>query len=132
MTNTSLLLVARILLGLLFVVAGFGKLGNVEGFGAYMASGGIPAALAWPVVLFEILGGIALIAGFQTRLVALALAGFCVLSGLLYHFDPADQMQMTQLLKNLGLAGGYLALWVTGPGAWSLDAKFTRNSALAA
>ncbi|WP_071797147.1 DoxX family protein [Natronohydrobacter thiooxidans] len=132
MTNTSLLLVARILLGLLFVVAGFGKLGNVDGFGAYMASGGIPAALAWPVVLFEILGGLALIAGFQTRLVALALAGFCVLSGLLYHFDPADQMQMTQLLKNLGLAGGYLVLWITGAGAWSLDAKFARNSALAA
>ncbi|MCC5964714.1 MAG: DoxX family protein [Natronohydrobacter sp.] len=129
MTNTSLLLVARILLGLLFVVAGFGKLGNVDGFGAYMASGGVPAILAWPVVLFEILGGLALIAGFQTRIAALALAAFCVLSGLLYHFDPADQMQMTNLLKNLGLAGGYLALFVTGPGAWSLDAKLGRNSA---
>lgn len=129
MTNTSLLLAARILLGLLFVVAGFGKLGNVDGFGAYMASGGVPAILAWPVVLFEILGGLALIAGFQTRIAALALAAFCVLSGLLYHFDPADQMQMTNLLKNLGLAGGYLALFVTGPGAWSLDAKLGRNSA---
>lgn len=128
MTNTSLLLVARILLGLLFVVAGFGKLGNVDGFGAYMASGGVPAILAWPVVLFEILGGLALIAGFQTRIAALGLAAFCVLSGLLYHFDPADQMQMTNLLKNLGLAGGYLALFITGPGAWSLDAKLGRSS----
>lgn len=130
MTNTSLLLVARILLGLLFVVAGFGKLGNVDGFGAYIASGGVPAILAWPVVLFEILGGLALIVGFQTRIAALALAAFCVLSGLLYHFDPADQMQMTNLLKNLGLAGGYLALFVTGPGAWSLDAKLGRNSSV--
>ncbi|MCC5955213.1 MAG: DoxX family protein [Natronohydrobacter sp.] len=129
MTNTSLLLVARILLGLLFVVAGFGKLGNVEGFGAFMATGGIPAVLAWPVVLFEILGGLALIIGLQTRIVALALAAFCVVSGLLYHFDPADQMQMTQLLKNLGLAGGYLALWITGAGAWSLDAKLGRDNA---
>lgn len=129
MTNTSLLLAARILLGLLFVVAGFGKLGDVAGFGAYMASGGVPAVLAWPVVLFEIIGGLALIVGFQTRIAALGLAAFCVLSGLLYHFDPADQMQMTQLLKNLGLAGGYLALFVTGPGAWSLDAKLGRNSA---
>ena len=129
MTNTSLLLLARILLGLLFVVAGFGKLGNVEGFGAYMATGGIPAVLAWPVVLFEILAGLALIAGFQTRIAALALAAFCVVSGALYHFDPADQMQMTQLLKNLGLAGGYLLFWITGPGAWSLDAKLGRNSA---
>jgi putative oxidoreductase len=126
MTNTTLLLVARILLGLLFLVAGIGKLGDVAGFGGYMATGGIPAALAWPVVLFEIAAGLALIIGFQTRITALALAAFCVLSGLLYHFDPADQMQMTQLLKNLGLAGGYLALWVTGAGAWSVDAKTGR------
>jgi len=126
MTNTTFLLAARILLGLLFVVAGLGKLGDVAGFGSFMATGGIPAALAWPVVLFEIIAGLALIAGFQTRITALALAGFCVLSGLLYHLDPADQMQMTQVLKNLGLAGGYLALWVTGAGAWSLDAKLGR------
>ena len=122
MTHAPILLLARILLGLLFVMAGFGKLGDVAGFGGYMATGGIPAALAWPVVLFEILGGIALIAGFQTRIAALALAAFCVVSGVLYHFDPADQMQMTQLLKNLGLAGGYLLLWITGAGAWSVDA----------
>ena len=128
MTNTSLLLIARIALGLLFLVAVLGKLGNVEGFGAYMATGGIPAALAWPVVLFEILGGLALIAGFQTRIAALALAAFCVASGFLYHFDLADQMQTTQLLKNIGLAGGYLALWITGAGAWSVDAKLGRTT----
>ncbi len=127
MTHTSLLLAARILLGLLFVVAGFGKLGNVEGFGAYMATGGIPAALAWPVVLFEILAGLALIAGAFTRIVALALAAFCVVSGVLYHFDPSDQMQMTQLLKNLGLTGGYLLFWITGAGAWSVDARLGRD-----
>ena len=123
MTNSLALLVARIFLGLLFIMAGIGKLGDVAGFGAYMASGGIPAALAWPVVLFEILAGLALVAGVQTRNVALALGAFCVASGLLYHFDPADQMQMTQLLKNIGLAGGYLAIWVTGAGAWSVDAR---------
>ena len=64
------LLVARILMGLLFVMAGFGKLGDVSGFAGYMASGGIPAFLAWPVVLFEILVGLLLIVGFQTRIVA--------------------------------------------------------------
>ena len=125
MTNTALL-AARILLGLLFLMAGIGKLGDVSGFGGYMASGGIPAFLAWPVVLFEILAGLALIAGFQTRVVALALGAFCVVSGVLYHVDPADQMQMTQLLKNLALAGGYIALAVTGPGALSVDARTGR------
>jgi putative oxidoreductase len=131
MTNTTLL-VARLLLGLLFVVAGLGKLGDVAGFSGYMASGGVPAFLGWPVVLFEIAAGVALIAGVLTRPVALALAAFCVLSGVLYHFDPADQMQMTQLLKNLALAGGYLALFVTGPGTLSIDARSGRAAPLAA
>jgi putative oxidoreductase len=127
-----ILLAARILLGLLFVMAGIGKLGDVAGFGGFMASGGIPAVLAWPVVLFEIGAGLALIVGFATRPVALALAAFCVVSGLLYHFDPADQMQMTQLLKNLALAGGYLAVFVTGAGTLSVDARVGRAAPLAA
>lgn len=131
-TNTSsTVLVARILLGLMFVMAGFGKLGNVEGFAGYMASGGVPAFLAWPVVLFEIAGGLALIVGFQTRLASLMLAAFCLASGVLYHFVPADQMQMTMFMKNLALTGGYLALAVLGAGAFSLDARLNRAAVAA-
>lgn len=122
MLTTVSLVVARILLGVLFVMAGIGKLADVPGFGAFMASGGIPDFLAWPVVLFEILVGLALIVGLATRPAALALGAFCVVSGVLYHYVPADQMQMTMFFKNLALAGGYLALAVTGPGAWSADA----------
>ncbi len=122
LTNPALL-AARVLLGALFLMAGLGKLGNVDGFAGYMASGGIPAFLAWPVILFEILAGLALIIGFQTRIAALALAGFCLLSGLMYHFDPSDQMQTTMLLKNLALTGGYLALAVAGAGTLALDAR---------
>lgn len=122
MTNVSLL-VARLLLALLFILAGFGKLSDVPGFAGFMASGGVPAFLAWPVVLFEILGGLAILVGFQTRIVALALGAFSVLAGLLYHFDPADQMQMTMLLKNLAIAGGFLLLAQTGSGAWSVDGR---------
>ena len=92
--NSNLHVVARVFIGLLFLVAGLGKLGNVDGFAGYMASGDIPAFLAWPAVLFEILAGAAIIAGFQTRLVDLA--AFCVVTAVLYHFVPADQMQMTQ------------------------------------
>lgn len=122
-TQNSALLFARILLGALFVMAGLGKLGGVEGFAGYMASGGVPAILAWPVILFEILGGLALVAGLQTRAVALALGVFCIVSGVLYHFDPADQMQMTSFLKNVALAGGYLALAVVGGGRYAVDAR---------
>ena len=121
--NSFILLLARVLLGLLFIMAGLGKLGNVEGFAGHMASGGMPAFLAWPVILFEILGGLALVAGFQTRIVSVLLGAFCVATGLMYHFDPADQEQMTNLLKNLALAGGYLAFAVVGAGALSVDAR---------
>ncbi len=121
--NTSIaLFVARLTLGLLFVVAGFGKLADPAGFAGYMASGGVPAILAWPVILFEILGGLALILGFQTRIVALALGLFSLAAGVMYH-TPTDPAQQTNFLKNLALFGGYLALAVAGAGSWSLDNK---------
>lgn len=126
--NDLALLVARVLLAVLFIVAGLGKLGDVAGFAGYMASGGVPAFLAWPVILLEVLGGLAVLVGFRTGIAALALAGFSLLSGLLYHFDPADQMQMTNLMKNLGLAGGFIALTVAGAGAWSVDARLGRKA----
>ncbi|SMX44936.1 DoxX family protein [Maliponia aquimaris] len=129
LTTNAGLLAARILLGVLFVLAGFGKLGDVQGFAGYMASGGVPAFLAWPVVLFEIVGGLALIVGFQTRIAALALGLFALVSGVLYHYVPGDQMQFTMLLKNIALTGGYLALALAGPGAWSLD-RLTGRAAL--
>lgn len=114
-------LAARILIGVLFIVAGAGKLGNVEGFTGYLTSGGLPAVLAWPAIIFEIVLGVALIAGFQTRIVALLGAGFCVLAGLLYHFDLADQNQTTALLKNLAIAGGFLMLAAHGAGRYAVD-----------
>ncbi|MFC6687633.1 DoxX family protein [Jhaorihella thermophila] len=126
------LLAARVLLAVLFIVAGIGKLGNVEGFTAYMASGGVPAFMAWPVIALEILGGLALLAGWQTRWAALALGAFSLAAGLLYHLIPADQMQMTMFFKNVGLAGGYLALAVAGPGRFSVDARTGREAAAAA
>lgn len=128
MSNLSLL-AARILLALLFIVAGLGKLADVSGFAGYMASGGVPAFLAWPVIALEVLGGLAVLVGFQTRIAALALGGFSVLAGLLFHFDPADQMQMTMLLKNLGLGGGFLLLAQAGAGAYAVDALTGRRAA---
>ena len=124
-TQSLLMLAARILLGSLFIVAGLGKLSNVEGFAGFMASGGIPAFLAWPAILFEILVGLALLIGFQTRPAALALAAFSLVTALVYHLVPADQLQMTIFFKNLGLAGGYLAMAAFGAGAYSADARLS-------
>lgn len=127
LTTNGGLLAARVLMGVLFLMAGLGKTGDVAGFAGFMASGGVPALLAWPVVAFEILGGLALIVGFATRPVALALAAFTVLAGVLYHFVPADQGQMTHFLKNIALAGGYIAIAVQGAGGWSVDAILGRG-----
>jgi putative oxidoreductase len=114
-------LVGRILIGLLFLLAGVGKLGDVAGFSGYLASGGLPAFLAWPAVIFEIAVGALLIAGYQTRIVALATAAFCVVAGVLYHLDPADQMQMAMFLKNLAIAGGLLMYVAHGAGKLAVD-----------
>ena len=116
-------LVARILLAVLFVMGGIGKLGDVAGFAGYMASGGVPGFLAWPVIIFELALGASLILGYQARIMALLGAGFCVLAGILYHFAPADQMQMISFMKNLGIAGGLLMVFVHGAGPFAIDKK---------
>jgi putative oxidoreductase len=119
--NTFGPLVGRVLIGLLFLLAGLGKLGDVAGFSGYLASGGLPAFLAWPAVIFELAVGVLLIIGYQTRITALATAAFCVVAGLLYHFAPADQMQMAMFLKNLAIAGGLLMFAIHGPGRFAVD-----------
>ncbi len=112
----------RVLLALIFIVAGFGKLGDVQGFSGYLASGGLPAFLAWPAVLFEIIAGLALAVGFMTRPVALALAAFSIVTAFLYHL-PVNEMQQVMFLKNLAMTGGYLLLVAHGAGALSVDRR---------
>lgn len=114
-------LAARLLLALIFIVAGWGKLQDPAGTAGYMSTVGLPAFLVWPTILLELGGGILILIGFQTRIVALLLAGFCVLSGALFHNNFADQMQAINFLKNLAIAGGFLSLVVNGAGGWSLD-----------
>jgi len=114
-------LAARVLIGVLFLLSGLGKLGDVAGFSGYLASGGLPAFLAWPAILFEIVVGGALIAGFQTRLAALAAAAFCVVAALLYHSNFGDQMQIAMFFKNIAIAGGLLLLASTGAGKLAVD-----------
>ena len=113
----------RTLLALIFVLAGYSKLGNYDGNLAYMASAGVPGFLLPPVIALELLGGIALIVGFQVRLIALLLAIFCVSSAFLFHLELADQMQFIMFFKNLAIAGGFLLLSVQQPGPWTLDRK---------
>ena len=113
--------IGRLLLSLLFLIAGINKLTGYEGTAAYMQAMGVPSMLLPLVILTEIGGAIAIMVGFKTRLVAFLLAGFSLLSALLFHFDFNDQMQSILFMKNLAIAGGFLILVANGPGQWALD-----------
>ena len=116
-------LAARALLSQIFILAGIGKITGFAGTQAYMDSMGVPGALLPLVIAVELGGGLALLLGFQTRVVALALAGFSIVAGAIFHNNFADQMQMILFMKNLAMAGGLLLLVNAGAGAWSLDAR---------
>ncbi len=111
----------RILLALMFVSAGFSKIGGYAGMQAFMESAGVPGALLPLVIALEILGGLAIIIGWQTRIVAFLLAGFTLLAALLFHFNLADQVQSLLFWKNVSIAGGLLMLFALGAGAYSVD-----------
>jgi putative oxidoreductase len=115
-------LAARIALAALFIIAGLSKISGYEGVAGYMQSMGVPGFLLPLVIALEIVGGLAIAVGFRTRLVAFLLAGFSVLSGLIFH-SPLDPAEQTQFLKNLAIAGGFLLLFVHGAGRLSLDAR---------
>jgi putative oxidoreductase len=116
----------RILLAAIFLISGVGKIGAFAQTAGYMAAVGLPGALLPAVIAFEVLGAIAIIVGWKTRLTAILLAGFTLLSGLLFHSNFADQMQTIMFLKNVSITGGFLLLAAHGAGALSLDRRIAR------
>ena len=118
-------LASRLFLAFIFVMAGWGKLNGIDGTAGYMASAGIPLSniLVYLVILTELGGGILIAIGYHTRIVAFLMAGFTILSALIFHFNFSDQMQMINFMKNIAIAGGFLSLVANGAGAWSLDGR---------
>jgi putative oxidoreductase len=128
--QNPLSLVGRLLLALLFLPAGWGKLTAFAGSVAYTASGGVPMPeVATAIALaVEILGALALIFGFGTRWAALALALFTLVASFFFHkywAVPAEQVMIQQLMffKNMAVVGGLLTVAAWGAGAWSVDAN---------
>jgi putative oxidoreductase len=119
------LLVGRFLIGVLFLIAAYNKAKGYDGAVGYLTKLGVPSpAITTPLtILFEAAAGILLIVGYQTRLLAIAVAAFCIATALVAHTNIADGNQLNHLLKNFAIAGGALALFVSGPGAQSLDAR---------
>ena len=116
----------RVLIAAIFLISGWGKVTGYEGTQGYMESVGVPGALLPIAIILEIGGGLAIVVGWQTRIVAFLLAGFTLVTGYIFHFDPADQMQFVSFLKNVAIAGGFLFLVAFGAGPLSID---NRNKA---
>jgi len=110
----------RILLSLIFITSGWGKIGAYAGTQAYMESAGVPGILLPLVIALELGGGIIVLLGWHTRLVSFLLAGFTLLSAVLFHAG-GDGMQGIMFMKNLAIAGGFLMLVSHGAGPYSVD-----------
>lgn len=137
-TNNVIILIARILLSFMFIFAGFGKVTDPAATAGMIAGAGLPAstALTYLAGLFELATGIAVLVGFQVRIVGWLLAVFCVFTGVIFHLPtvnvpdfPAaangwiNGLNFVNFLKNITLAGAYIMLATNGAGVYSLDAR---------
>ena len=136
MPQNTVILVGRILLSLMFITAGYPKLIDPSGTAGMIAGAGLPAAtaLAYLAGLFEVVAGLAVLVGFQTKIAALALAAFGLFTSLVFHsgaiaipdFPQGANDLLTvfnglMMWKNIAIGGGFLALAAAGAGAWSVD-----------
>ena len=148
MSQQSLVvLLGRILLSVMFIMAGFPKLIDPSGTAGMIAGAGLPAAtaLAYLAGLFELVGGLFILVGFQTKITAYLLAAFCVFTGLVFHSGPINVPDFPEganglltmfnglmMMKNITIAGGFLVLAAFGPGVLSVDARLGSGKVVAA
>ena len=148
MSQQSLVvLLGRILLSVMFIMAGFPKLIDPSGTAGMIAGAGLPAAtaLAYLAGLFELVAGLFILVGFQTKITAYLLAAFCVFTGLVFHSGPINVPDFPEganglltmfnglmMMKNITIAGGFLILAAFGPGVLSVDARLGSGKVVAA
>jgi len=112
---------ARVLMSLLFLISGYGKLTASSATQAYMEAYHVPGILVWPAAVWELGAGLLLVVGLWVRPLAILLASWCVLTALIFHTDFADQNQMINFLKNLTMAGGFILIARNGAFGLSVD-----------
>jgi putative oxidoreductase len=121
--------VARVLIAAIFIVSGLSKLAAPEGTIGYIASVGLPLPEVAYIgaVAVEVVGGLIFLLGYQTRLVALLLAGFTIATAVFFHNALGDQNQFIHFMKNVSIAGGFLYAAVYGGGLYSIDHLIGRD-----
>ncbi len=120
--------IGRFSIALIFIISGIMKIPAYDGTQAYMDVMGVPGFLLPLTILFEVIVAIMIVIGWKTRLSALALAGFSIITAVLFHADFGDQTHFIMFMKNIAIAGGFLFLIAHGAGAYSLD-NYMKNKA---
>jgi putative oxidoreductase len=113
---------ARMLMALLLLLSGFGKVTAVAATQTYMAAYGVPGMLVWPAAAMELTTGVLLVVGLAVRPVSVVLAGWCFLTAAIFHAAWSDQTQLIMFFKNMTMAGGFLMLAKSGSWRTSIDA----------
>ena len=112
-----------VLIAFMFVMSGLNKMNNYSNTAGWMDAMGVPENLLPLVIMLEVLGGAAIMIGWQTRIAAILFAGFSVMSAVIFHADFSDQNQMIHFMRNISIAGGFLFLIVHGAGSYPLDSR---------
>ena len=118
-------LVGRIFISLVFLLSGFNKIGNYEGTIGWMESFGMPGIFLIPAIILEVGAPIFIIVGYKVKISAALLSLFCITTAIIFHNDFTNQMEFISFMKNIGLAGGFLFLVVSGTKDFSLDKKLS-------
>jgi putative oxidoreductase len=117
--------VGRLMMSAIFIAVGTQQALNLETTRAYMDLHGVMSAFLPVAILLEVAGAVAIVTGYQTRLFAILLAGFSVMTAVLFHGNVADPAEFELFVRDIALAGGMLVLCARGPGDWTLDARRT-------
>ena len=108
-------------------MSGLNKIGNYGNTAYWMEAVGVPSLFLPIVIALEIVGGLAIILGWKARIFLFLLAGFCMLSAIVFHSNFADQNEMINFMKNIAIAGGFLTITINGAGSFSLDGRFSQQ-----
>lgn len=128
MQNLAMLL-GRVMLAAMLFWSGYGHLFSLTSIHGYVADWSVPDWVKPILVVWEIGGGVCLLAGFHTRKAAISLAVFCLLSFFLVHLHDDDILQLIDFMKNIALMGGFLYVAACGAGSYSLDARLQLKKA---
>lgn len=111
----------RLMLAALFVLAGIPKIIDPSSAATMLQGANLPATLALPTGVFEVVAGLLLALGFMTRFVSILLAGFTLLATFFFHNQIGDPLQAAMAMKNIAIAGGLLVVFAYGQMRWSYD-----------